>query len=471
MATTAPAAPTLGVRPFGWRDRVAYTVGDVGNNLTFYLQAAFFLVFYTDVMGIHPGHVGTLLFGARILDAFTDIAAGRLIDRLPAGPAGRFRPWLLRCMVPVGVAAALMFTPVLQDAEYAARLAWMIITYVLWGAVFYTLVNIPYGSMVSVISPRPDDRAALSVARSLGGSLGFLALAGLLPSIVFVQVGGRSELSGSRMMVAAAVCGVLAIACYLLCYLGVEERVRTAPRPRQGRMGAGALLTALVTNRALTGIVAVTLCVLVATTMLAAMLPYVYGEHFGDGRLLSLGNVAGIAPVLLFLFLAAGLARRLGKRELGLTGLTVATASGLSLFLLHTDSPLVFTAGYALVMLGCAGFESLVWATISDVIDHHELRTGERPDATVYAIHSWSRKLGQALAGGLSGWALGWIGYEATAGAGTTQAPEVLESLYALATLAPAVLLGLAAVILWLWFPLSKRRVAENSALLMARRG
>src|SRR5699024_7669431 len=113
-----------------------------------------------------------------------DLGAGRLIDTSAPGRSGRFRPWLLRFMVPLAGSAVLMFSPVLQDGSYAARLAWMVITYVLWGGVFYTLVNIPYGSMVSVISPRPADRASLSVFRSLGGYLAFLALAGLLPLLV-----------------------------------------------------------------------------------------------------------------------------------------------------------------------------------------------------------------------------------------------------------------------------------------------
>ena len=248
--------------------------------------------------------------------------------------------------------------------------------------------------------------------------------------------------------------------------------MRTAPRPRAEQMGAAPLLTALVTNRALTGIVVVTLCMLVSTTMLASMLPYIYGAYFGDGRLLSMGNIVGLLPVLAFLPVAAWLAAKLGKKELGLIGLALATASALTLFMVRTDSPLVFTAGYAPIMLGCAGLDALVWAVTSDVIDLQELRTGERPDATVYAVHSWARKIGQALAGGLSGWALGWIGYQASAGRdGAAQDPGVLESLYSLTTLGPALLLGTAALVLALWFPLSKRRVLDNSATLLERRG
>lgn len=167
----------------------------------------------------------------------------------------------------------------------------------------------------------------------------------------------------------------------------------------------------------------------------------------------------------------AALARRFGKKELGVAGLALSTLSGLLLFVVRTDSPVVFTIGYALMMLGCAAVDSLIWAVVSDVIDVQELRTGERPDATVYAVHSWARTMGQALAGGLSGWTLGWIGYEASAGrSGGAQPEGVLDAMYSIATLGPAVLLGLAAVVLAAWFPLNRRRVIANSVARAERR-
>src|SRR5690625_7333627 len=103
-------------------------------------------------MVISAAHVGTLLFAARILDAFTDVGAGRLIDVLPLGRSGRFKHWLMRIMVPVAAAAILMFSPFLQDGGYGARLAWMVVTYILWGSGFYILINIPDGAMASVIT-------------------------------------------------------------------------------------------------------------------------------------------------------------------------------------------------------------------------------------------------------------------------------------------------------------------------------
>ena len=466
----AEARPVQRIRAFGWRDKVGYLSGDVANNLTFYLQTAFFLIFYTNVMGIQAAHVGTLLFGARILGAFTDFAAGRLIDVARPGRSGRFKPWLLRFMVPAAASSVLMFTPLLQDGSYGARLAWMTITYVLWGSVCYTLINIPYGSMVSVISPRPGDRAALSVLRSFGGYLAYLGQAAILPLVVYVQTADGSVLSGSRMMCAAIGCGLLAILCYLICLANVEERVVTAPTPKGEGMSFGRLLGALVANRALTGMIAGSVVMLTGTMMLAVMLPYLFTEYFGNGQLLSLVNIVGVVPILLFIPFATALAGRFGKRELGVAGIAVATAAGLTLFLLGTDSPYLFMVGYAVFMLGVAGFESLVWAVVTDVIDFHEVRTGERNDGTVYGMYSWARKLGQALAGGLSGWALGWIGYASTSGGGAGQSAAVLDGIYALSTLVPALLMGLAGLILALWYPLSRRRVQENVALLAERR-
>lgn len=455
-------------RPFGWRDKFGYMFGDFGNDFTFLLQSTFFLIFYTNVMGISAAHVGTLLFAARILDAFTDVGAGRLIDVLPLGRSGRFKPWLLRIMVPVAAAAILMFSPFLQDGGYGARLAWMVVTYILWGSVFYTLINIPYGAMASVISRDPGHRASLSVFRSLGGTLANMAISVALPAVVYVQISGQSVLSGERMMLAAIGCGVLAVVCYLLCFVNVEERVQTPAKAPEQRMGLVQTLKTLVTNRALTGLVLGALFMLIGQMLLTSMMAYTYNEYFNDGQLLSLVNFIGLAPTLLLVPFAANLTRIFGKKEVGVTGLTLGVVAGLVLFTIRTDDAYVFMAGYAVLMLGIAALNILIWAFITDVIDCQEIRTGERNDATVYATYSWARKLGQAAAGGLSGWALGWIGYQSSAGEGVVQPQSVLEGIYTLTTLAPAILLGISALFLALWYPLSKKRVETNVATLKA---
>ena len=456
-------APAPAKRPFSFRDKIGYMFGDFGNDFTFLLQSSFFMIFYTNVMGINAGHVGTLLFLARILDAFTDVGAGRLIDTLRPGRTGRFKPWLLRIMIPVAVAAVLMFSPFLQDGAYGARLAWMIVTYILWGSVFYTLINIPYGSMASVISNKPGERSSLSVFRSLGGTLANLAISVILPLVVYVQIDGRSELSGNRMMFAAIVCAVLAVFCYLLCFVNVEERIATPPKPQGERMGFAKTMGTLITNRALTGIVAGALLMLIGMMMLMAIMPYVFNEYFNHGSLLSVVNLAGLLPTLLLVPFATMLGKRFGKKEFGVFGMGIAVVAGVILFVLRTDSSIVFTFGYAVMQLGIACINPLIWALITDVIDYQEIRTGERNDATVYALYSWARKLGQAFAGGLAGWALAAIGYQS---GGVQQSEAVLDGIYGLATLFPAIIFALAGLTFAFWYPLSKKRVNDNVATL-----
>lgn len=468
---SAPPPPPAGdaavaKRPFSLRDKIGYMFGDFGNDFTFLLQSAFFLIFYTNVMGINAAHVGTLLFLARVLDAFTDIGAGRLVDTLRPGRSGRFKPWLLRIMIPVAVAAVLMFSPFLQDGSYGARLAWMTVTYILWGSVFYTLINIPYGSMASVISNKPGERSSLSVFRSLGGTLANLAISVILPLVVYLQIDGQSELSGTRMMFAALACAVLAVFCYLLCFVNVEERITTPPKVKAERMGFGKMMGTLITNRALTGIIVGALFMLIGMMMLLTIMPYVFNEYFNHGSLLSIVNLVGLLPTLLLVPFATAIGKKFGKKEFGVFGMFLAVVAALVLFVVRTDSPVVYTIGYTVMMLGIACINLLIWAFITDVIDHQEIRTGERNDATVYALYSWARKLGQAFAGGLAGWALAAIGYES---GGVQQTDAVLDGIYNLSTLLPAVLLALAGTAFAFWYPLSKKRVDENVATLEAK--
>lgn len=300
MITTAVTpAEKKDARPFGWRDKLGYMFGDWGNDFTFLLQSTFFLIFYTNVMGISAAHVGTLLFVARLLDAFTDVGAGRLIDVLKPGRSGRFKPWLLRIMIPVTGMAFLMFSPFVADGAYGTRLAWMVATYILWGSVFYTLINIPYGSMASVISNDPGHRASLSVFRALGGTLANIAISVFLPLVVFVQVAGQSQMSGGRMMWAALGCAVLGVICYLLCFVNVEERIATPPKAKAERQGLGQALGSMITNRGLTGLIATALFMLVANMTLSGMMPYMLNEYFNNGQLLSIVNFVGLAPTLL----------------------------------------------------------------------------------------------------------------------------------------------------------------------------
>ena len=172
-------------RPFGFRDKLGYLFGDFGNDFTFIFAGSYLTLFYTDVLGVSAGLVGVLFVVARCVDAFTDVGMGRLVDTLPPSRGGRFRPWILRVCVPVALASVLMYLYFARSWPYAGKVAYMFATYIFWGSICYTAINIPYGSMASVLSADAGERASLSTFRSVGAMLANLIIAAATPLFLF----------------------------------------------------------------------------------------------------------------------------------------------------------------------------------------------------------------------------------------------------------------------------------------------
>ena len=130
-------------RPFGFRDKIGYMFGDFGNDFTFILSTMLLMKFYTDVMGVSAGVVGTIMMIARFVDAVTDVTMGRICDRSKVTRAGKFKPWILRMCVPVAIASFLMYlSPLSKVLSGGWMIAYLALTYILWGSIFYTSINI-----------------------------------------------------------------------------------------------------------------------------------------------------------------------------------------------------------------------------------------------------------------------------------------------------------------------------------------
>ena len=225
------------VRPFGLRDKAGYMFGDFGNDFTFILSSMFLLKFYTDVMGVPAGVVGIMMMAARVVDAVTDVAMGQIVDRTKPTERGKFVIWIRRMCGPVAVASFLMYASWFAHMPLGFKIFWMFFTYILWGSVCYTGINIPYGSMASAISGNPSDRAQLSNWRTIGASLAGTVIGVVMPLVVYYQdENGNNVLSGTRMMIAALVCSIGAVICYLICYAMTTERVKVEQTTSQFRV-------------------------------------------------------------------------------------------------------------------------------------------------------------------------------------------------------------------------------------------
>lgn len=463
------------VRPFGIKDKLGYMFGDIANDFTFVFASSFVLVFYSKVMGISTGVIGTMFLVARFFDAFTDIGMGRIVDSAKTGKNGKFRPWILRMCGPVAVASFLMYQSSLQNLPEAAKIAYMFVTYILWGSVFYTSINIPYGSMASVISQNPKDRSSLSVFRSMGATFAGIAISVIAPLVIYyTDAAGNQVVNSKNFTILAAIFSICAIICYILCYMLCTERVVlrdknasvSAEKTEEGKKPVRVAIKETVGSRALIGIILSALLMLLASLMSQGLNNYLYADYFKDTKALSLSAMLQLPVMIILAVFSTKLAIKFGKRECGIAGMLLSGIMYVVIGFLHIQNVWIYIGLIFVAMTGMSFFSMQCYALVTDVIDDKEVRTGKRDDGTIYGIYSFARKIGQALAGGMSGWALALIGYDELA---VAQTQQVARGIYNISAFFPGVAYLLAAAVLFFIYPLSKKKVEENVKVLEMR--
>ncbi len=444
------------VRPFGLRDKLGYMFGDFGNDFTFILSSSFLLKFYTDIMGVPAAVVGVIMMIARFVDAFTDVTMGRICDRSKMTPVGKFKPWIRRMCAPVAIASFLIYQSGLAHMPMAFKIGYLFVTYILWGSIFYTSINIPYGSMASAISAEPGDRQSLSTFRSMGATLAGVVIGAGVPMLAYNE---NSEMVGSRFTLIAGVFSVLAVCCYLLCYYMTTERVK--PEVDQEAVKNNSVINMFrnaVKNRALISIIAASIVMLLAQLTMQSMANYVFPNFYRNTTAQSASTLLMMVGMMLAAVVSKPLSNKFGKAEVSVASNVLAVAVCILLFILRPENVWIYVALQTLCWLGLGIFTMVSWALITDVIDYSELKNGVREDGSVYALYSFARKLGQAASAGLSGALLTMIGYTDTTAFDT----GVVNGIFNISTLVPALGFGLLAAILWFWYPLHKKEVDAN---------
>lgn len=455
------------VRPFGLRDKIGYMFGDFGNDFTFIFASSFLMVFYTKVLGIDSKLVGIMFVIARLLDAFTDVGMGRIVDKCNPRSDGKFRPWIRRMCGPVAIFSFLMYQSSLAGASMNVKIVYMFVTYLLWGSIFYTSINIPYGSMASAISGEPSDRTGLSTFRGIGASLAGLFIGVGAPLVIYTKdEAGNQIVNAPAFTLIAGVFSVLAIICYLLCYYMTLERVHISASQSGQSVTFAQTMKATFTNRALLAIIGAAIGLLLSQLLVQSMNNYLYADYFNDIRPLAISSVINTGFALVIAGITSPLSKKYGKKELAVVGTFFSGILYFILYFLKIQNPWVFVILSSIGFIGVNFFNMIIWANITDVIDYQEVVTGKREDGIVYSVYSFARKVGQALAGGTAGWALAAIGYQETA---TVQTKQVVQGLYLVDTLIPAILFFLVAMILAFFYPLTKKMVEENTQILKER--
>lgn len=442
--------------PFGIKDKIGYLTGDMGNCFILGLVNSFLMIYLTNALGIAGAVVGTLFLCAKTIDAFADVTVGRLTDVAKLTDEGRFRPWIKRMRWPFCIATVLIFLPFVNNFSMPLKIVWVFITYLAWGILLST-VNIPYGSLASAISSNPDDRASLSTFRSIGSAIGGASTGFVIPLVVYVTaINGQKVVSGYRFFITAIVCSVLAFISYHFTVGMTTERVQVA---KTEKVPLGAMFKSLGKNKALLSLVFCDLFIVINQILSGTTTTYLFNDYFHNSKAMSIALLFTYGSVILLSPFATWLIKHFGKKEVSIVSLTVSVALYVIMYFMHIRNPWVYLVFMFIATVGYSFFNLMVWAFISDVIDYHQYVTGYREDGTVYAVNSFARKVGQALAGGIGGYMLTWIGYKSSTSGGALQSSGVIEKIYALANLLPAALLLVALLILIFWYPLNKKTI------------
>ncbi|MCH5191685.1 MAG: MFS transporter [Oscillospiraceae bacterium] len=452
-----------------FKDKIGYAMGDMGGLLTFSLIGAFQNKFYTDVLHISPAKIVVLILVARLWDAINDPIWGAFIDSRKPTRYGRFRPYIFWFSIPLAVSAVLMFTviPNLSEAKY---LLFAYITYILYG-MMYTAVNIPYGSLASVVTDDEKERSSLSMWRSIGAGLGGLPGTILLPMLVYTTTfsadGTKIQtLNGTKLTIGVLILSVISVAVYFGHYKLTKERI-APPKKQKGDYNAFKTIGDLIKNRPFVMLCLASMLLIAFQFYYQSTYTYLFADYYHSAGLYSMVTVCTYLPMAILIPIMNKLIDKFGKKELCAGGMAFAAVVSFILFFIKTDNPYVFLAFTLLSGLGQTFLVLEVWALVMDVIDYHEIRTHRREEGTAYAFFSFTRKLGQTLAGvGLNA-LLALIHYNSEASENGLALPEeVLRKLYDISTLVPAIALALMAVILAFGYNLSKKKLSVLHAEL-----
>jgi len=433
---------------------VGYGAGDAANNLAFTTATMFLLVYYTDVVGISAAAAGTLLLVVRVFDAFSDVFAGRIVDRSYSKRFGKFRPFIMFGSVPLLLLSAAAFS--VPQIGQTGMLLYAYLTYAALGLA-YSLVNIPYGSLAGAMTQNAGERAKLASARTIGAAAVGAGL-GIFVAPMIVP-GANLQVLFTTMTLCFVVIGT---ALYLFTAFTAREKVKRDVAHVSMRQS----FATLKGNRPL-----LLLCLssfLFLTGMLAMSTVQLY--YLRD----VLGSIA-LYPVLSLvqLGLTFGLAgfvpaivRKFGKKQAYIGAASFMILGGLIVFFTPPAHVMLAFSGLIISLFGIMLVNMLVWALEADTVEYGEWKTGVRTEGITYALFSFTRKTGQAVGGALAAYGLAWGGYAAGA---AQQSEHALWGIRAATGLIPAAAAVLA-IIVMLAYPLTDKRHAAIVSEIAERR-
>ena len=458
-------------RPFGIRDKVSYAAGDLGCNMSFALKSTIMFVFWTQFMALGENLYATLLLVVQIWDAINDPLLGSLFDADKRKyKRGKFKTYIFIGAIGLLFSGIFFFLP-LPNAPKVMRCVLFVLGYVLWDA-FYTVANVPYGSMMSVISQDPSERSQLSTWRSIGSMVGNVLPMVLLPVLCY---DASDNLKGNTVFVAALIMGAIGLVCFIYMLktttIRVEENSVTISENTE-KFNVWKAMKNFVKNPAAVGATLAAMAMFIGMQGSSSATTVLFQAYFGNARISGIVMLLGYLPMFLFMPFIKKIVDRWGKKEACSVGAAVSVFGALLLFL-PLGNGMAGLAGYVIAQVffgfGLGFYTCVSWALMADAIDYNEWKNGTKEEGTVYSLHSFFRKLAQGLGPSIVVIIMGWLGYNGELGA--EQPFPIAEKMKWLV----AALYTFSAIVMFISiafiYNLDKKKVAQMNAELAVSRG
>jgi len=441
------------------KEKIGYGLGDAASSMFWKIFSMYLLFFYTDVFGLAPAVVGTMFLITRIWDSCFDPIVGILADRTKS-KWGKFRPYLLWVAIPFAVIGVLTFyTP---DFDEKGKIIYAYVTYSLM-MMIYSLINVPYASLLGVMSSDRKERNTLSSYRmvfAFGGSL--LALWLIEPLVNYF--GGNLN-SKTGWLATIAVFGLITTAFFWACFAFTKERIKPIAdeqnnlkedlkdllknRPWWILLGAG--IGALVFNSIRDGAAVYYFKYYVSSSVNFDFSLFGTDFHMTPTSIyLVLGQAANIIGVIA----ATPIANKIGKKKTFFGAMALAAVLSLIFYLFGKEDILLILSFQVLISI-CAGcIFPLIWSMYADSADYSEWKEGRRATGLVFSASSMSQKFGWTIGGAGAGWLLGYYGFQANVEQTATAQNGIQLMLSILPAIAAAISVAFIA-----FYPLSEEKL------------
>ena len=464
------------------KEKIAYGFGDAASSMFWKIFGMYSLFFYTDVFGITAAAAGTMFLIARLWDSFFDVFVGIAADRTKT-KWGKYRPYLLWFAIPFAVMG--VFTFYAPSFSSIGKLVYAYITYSLM-MIVYSLINVPYASLLGAISADPKERNQLSSYRMSFAFIGsFVTFMLLQPLIDFFsktfdnnnikQLAHTAEASVSTSVtgwvMGVGVIGVICVILFLLCFSWTKERVQQIESEENVSIKTD--LKNLFHNAPWWILVATGLAALLFNAVRDSVAIYYFRDFVklnykmaGTGwDITTIYFLVGQAANLIGVMAAPSISAKYGKKKTYM--IAILLAGLLSIVFYFIPNNIVWILALQFLISIFAGYVlPLLWSMFADIVDHQELLTGRRATGLIFSSSSMSQKLGWALGAALSGWILAWFNYIPDA---VTQSADTIFGEKLMISLLPAACCVLAFLGMF-FYPLSDKKVKEISEELNSRR-